>query len=144
MANTFKPIHMRNVDLILGDEATGPNFKCQLRSVTLNPNVNVARTKALCPEGTYSAVDDPEWELQLGYLYGTDSDALKKVLGDYLLENHGDQVPFYFRPVAGGAGFTGTVTVVAGPIGGSQGDWSEGSVNLPLDGQPTKVAAPAP
>lgn len=31
----FKPIMMKDIDLSLGDEATGPNFKCQMRSVTL-------------------------------------------------------------------------------------------------------------
>lgn len=144
MANTFTPVYMRNVDLILGDAAVGQNFKCQLRSVTLNPNVNVAKVKALCPEGSYAAVDDPEWELQLGYLYGTETDVARQVLGDFLIEHHGEKVPFHFRAKSGGAGWTGVVTLLAGPIGGGQGDWSEGSVNLPLEGQPTPVLAVTP
>lgn len=138
---TFAPIRMKNVDLILGDPATGENFKCQLRSITLSPDANVARAKTLCPTGQYSDVDEAEWELQLGYLYGTESDALREVLGDFLIENHGEKMQFTFRPVSGGAGYSGTVTIVAGAIGGGQGDWSEGSVNLPLEGQPTPVAA---
>lgn len=138
---TFAPIRMKNVDLIIGDVATGPNFKCQLRSITLSPDSNVARVKTLCPSGQFSDVDDAEWELQLGYLYGTESDALKEVLGDFLIEHHGEKMPFTFRPVSGGAGYSGTATVVAGAIGGGQGDWSEGTVNLPIEGQPAPVAA---
>ena len=45
----FQPIMMKDVDLILGDEATGTNFKCQLRSVTLTPNAPLADAEACDP-----------------------------------------------------------------------------------------------
>lgn len=130
----FEPLYMKDVDLILGDEADGANYKCQLRSVTLTPDTNVERIKTLCPEGQYSNVDDPEWNLDLGYLMGTDEDMGS--LSDYLLENQGDKVPFWFAPIAGGPGYTGETTLVPGPIGGEQGSFSEQSVSLPVDGQP--------
>ena len=45
-------------------------------------------------------------------------------------------------PAAHGATIgPGTVTIIAGPIGGSQGAWMEGSVTLPLTGQPAALAA---
>lgn len=141
MANTFKPLFMKNVDLILGDEATGPNFKCQVRSVQLTPDTNIQKTKTLCPEGQYAEVEDPEWNLEIGYLYGTDTTTPTAVLADFLLENSGDKMPFLFRPIAGGAGYKGTVTIVPGGIGGEQGSFSEQSVQLPVDGQPLPVAA---
>lgn len=138
----WAPIYMRNVDLILGEEASGTNFKCQLRSVALTPDVNISRIKTLCPTGQFANVDDPEWSLDLGYLYGISDDASDVALADFLLDNMGDQVPFTFRPVSGGSGYSGTVTVVPGPIGGEQGSFSEQSVSLPVEGQPTRVAAP--
>lgn len=136
----FKPLFMKNVDLILGDESTGPNFKCQLRSVQLTPDTNIARIKTLCPTGQYSEVEDPEWTLELGYLYGDETDSAG-ALADYLLANQGTQTGFLFRPRAGGKGYKGTVTLVPGGIGGEQGNHSEQSVQLPLDGQPEPVAA---
>lgn len=132
----YVPLYMKDVDLILGDEATGTNFKCQLRSVTLTPDVNVERIKTLCPTGQYSNVDDAEWSLELGYLYGVDDTTAANALANYLLTNSGDKVAFFFAPVAGGAGYSGSVTLVPGPLGGEQGSFSEQSVSLPLDGQP--------
>lgn len=132
----YTPLYMKDVDLILGDEATGTNFKCQLRSVTLTPDVNVERIKTLCPTGQYSNVDDPEWSLELGYLYGVDDTTPAEALANYLLVNAGDKVEFFFAPIAGGAGYSGNVTLVPGPLGGEQGSFSEQSVSLPVDGQP--------
>lgn len=138
----WSPIYMRNVDLILGDEASdGSNFKCQLRGVDLSPDVNITRTKTLCPTGQFSNVDDPEWTLELRYLYGVSEDNTNPSLSDYLLDNIGAQVPFTFRPVSGGKGYTGTVTLVPGPIGGDQGSFSEQSVSLPVEGQPVREGA---
>ena len=141
----FQPILMKNVDLVLGDESTGTNFKCQLRSVQLTPDTQIQKLKTLCPDGTYGDVDQAEWNLELGYAYGRDvpagSTPATVILADFLMANHGAKVPFEFRPVSGGPGYGGTVTLVAGPVGGSQGAWMEGTVTLPLDGQPTAVAA---
>ena len=139
----FKPYMMKDVDLILGDEATGPNFKCQVKKVTLNPEVNIQKVKTACPDGQYSAAGDPEWTLEIGYLYGSDNGAgaAAPILSDYLLDNVGTDVPFLFRPTSGGPGYSGTVTLVPGAIGGEQGNFSEQTVNLPVQGQPAKVAA---
>ena len=137
----MKRIFMKDVDLILGDEATGSNFKCQLRSVELTPDTNIERIKTMCPDGQYSEVDEPEWTLALGYLNGNVATGDPQALADYLLANKGAKTDFIFRPRAGGKGYSGQVTLLAGSIGGSQGSYSEGSVDLPVDGQPVPVAA---
>lgn len=136
----WKPILFKRVNLILGSEATGTDFACQSRSVTLNPEAQTTRVKTLCEAGQFSDVDDPEWELQIGYLYGRDDADPNKALADYLLANHGEKVPFFFAPIAGGAGYTGELTLIAGAIGGEQGNYGEQTVNLPLDGQPAPWA----
>ena len=139
----FKPIMMKEVDLILGDPSTGPNFKCQARSVTLKPSASIQKMKTLCPTGRYADVDDPEWDLEIGYAYGYDDGqaTVAQLLADFLLANHGTKIDFLFRPKTGQNGYTGEVTIVAGPIGGSQGAWMEGTVTLPVDGQPVLVNA---
>lgn len=140
-----QPIFMKDVDLILGDEATGPNFKCELKSVQLNPDTNTVKTKTLCPTGQYAEVEDPEWTLEIGYLNFDEATSEGGLtLADFLLDNKGQKVPFVFRPKAGGRGYKGTVTLVAGGFGGEQGNHSEGSVQLPLDGQPERIGAVVP
>jgi hypothetical protein len=137
----FEPYKAKNVDLILGDEATGTNFKCQLRSVTLTPDTNIERIKTLCPSGQFASVSDPEWSLELGYLYGRDSADATLALSRYLLENAGTIQPFTFRPWSGDdtEGYEGSVTIIPGPIGGEEGSFSEQSVSLPIEGQPTPL-----
>lgn len=134
----FEPLYMKNVNLVLGDETTGNDFKCQLRSVTLTPDTNIERTKTLCPQGQFAAVDDPEWNLELGYLYGRDTEDAQKSLSRFLLTNSGTKVDFSFAPWSGDQteGYTGIVTVVPGAMGGEQGGFSEQSVSLPVEGQP--------
>lgn len=137
----FTPLFMRDVNLILGDVAAGgADFQCQARSVVLTPDVTVTKIKTLCPDGQFADVDIPEWTLTVGYLYGS-ATTPDVSLADYLLANSGDKVDFEFRPVSGGAGYTGKVTLLPGPIGGDQGSFSEQSVDLPVDGQPAAVAA---
>jgi hypothetical protein len=147
MADTvFQPLYLRNVDLTFGDPVSGTNFKCQVRSVNLNPDTNITRIKTLCPTGQYANVDDPEWTLEVGYLFGTMSagtTGVQQAFADYLLANSGTAVPFLFRPIAGGKGYSGTVTLLPGGIGGEQGSYSEKTVSLPVTGQPVAVAAAA-
>lgn len=144
----FKPISLKNVLLRLGDEATGTDFAIQLTSVTLTPDVATERLKTLKPAGRYSSVDDPEWSLDLGYAYGyDDAGAAALALSSYLLENNGEQVPFSFEPIAalvGAPKYDGTVSLVAGALGGDQGAFSTQSVSLPVEGQPTVSTVTAP
>lgn len=137
----FVPLFMKNVDLTIGDEVTGVNFKCQVRSVVLKPDTQIQRVKTLCPTGQYSNVEDPEWTLDVGYLYGDDTASPTGVLADYLLTHKGELQSFLLRPQSGGRGYSGTVRLVPGAIGGEQGSFSEQSVSLPVEGQPVPVAA---
>lgn len=142
VADGFQPYVMKDVDLILGDEAAEVNFKCQMRSVVLTPSVDIQRIKTACPTGQFAAVDEPEWNLDLGYLFGKHATDQMRALGRWLIENNGEQLPFLVRWLAGEEeGYTGTVTVVPGPVGGSYGQFSEQSVSLPLEGQPVPLGS---
>ena len=139
----FKPIIMRNAKLVFGEtESGGVAFEIQARSVVLTPDTNVQRTKTLSPAGQFADVDDPEWTLEIGYLVGSVDGVGEQAFADYLLENKGDKVQVFFRPVAGGKGYQCAVTLLAGAIGGEQGSFSEQSVSLPVDGQPAELAPP--
>lgn len=138
----FMPIMMKDAYLRLGDESTGPVVDVQTTSITLKPSAGVQRLKTLSPEGRFSDADDPEWELEVAYSHGENvaGGTTDTVLADYLLANHGQKLDFLFRPRNGGKGYAGVLTAIAGPIGGKQGAWMEGSVTLPVEGQPVAVA----
>ena len=141
---TLRPIMMSDVDLTIGDTASGPNFKCQLTSVTLTPDTSVQTLKTLCPAGTYNASGNPKWTLELGYANfvdeGTPASTIP-ALADFLLDNARKTMPCTFRPIAGGKGYSMNVLIVPGAIGGQVDGWAEQSVSLPVEGQPERVAA---
>lgn len=135
----FQPIVIKNADLVLGDEASGTDYAIELNSIALTPDVSPERIKTAKPEGRFSSVDDPEWNLDLGYVYGKNDEGVS--LADYLMDHVGEVISFTFRPVSGGDGYTGDVTLLPGAIGGDQGSFSTQSVSLPVEGQPEKLAA---
>lgn len=137
----FSPINMTDVDLTIGDEATPANFKCQIRSVELAPETNIIRTKTACPGGQFSASDTPEWTLNIGHVYGRDTADVEAELAGYLFAHQGEKQPFVFRPIADGEGWAGVVTIIAAAVGGDINAFNDKTVALPLEGQPTRVAA---
>lgn len=141
----FKPYFMKDIDLIIGDEAseTTPNFKCQVRSCKLTPDVSVQRIETACPTGQYADMGNPTWTAELGYLYGADdgSGTVAEVLADYLLAHAGETQIITFRPHAGGKGYQASIKIVPGPIGGDYGSFSEQTVSLPIEGQPIPIVA---
>lgn len=131
----FRPIILKNTDLQLGSEADGTDFGIQLTSITLSADVATERLKTVKPAGRFSAVDDPEYSLELGYVFGSDPEGAEPALGDYLMEHNGEEVDFTFRPLSGGPPvYSGRCTLVAGSIGGDQGAFSTQYVTLPVEG----------
>lgn len=135
----YQPIVLKNADLELGTAATGTDFGLQLTSIVATPDVAVERIKTVKPEGRFASVDEPEWSLDLGYLYGYDDAAgVDAAFTEYLMNHNGEIVDFTFRPLSGVVGspeYTGQCRLVAGPLGGDQGAFSTQSVSLPVEGQ---------
>lgn len=134
----FRPIMLKNVDLVLGDATESTQFKCQLKTIKLVPDVNTIREKTACPTGTYAEVEDPKWNLELGHLTGIDTDDSEAALSEFLRVHSGDKTSFAFRPVSGDhkGGYKGRVTLMATELGGQVGSMNTATVQLPLDGQP--------
>lgn len=129
---TFKPLAV-SAELILGNSED--TFDCELRSAVLTPNSDWLNT--LCPPGTWP---DVTWSLDLGYLPGTTDVDGAVTLDDYLWEHYGEQTDFVVWPYGPTQpGYTGILAIAPGPIGGTQGDWPELSVSLPVWGQPDRV-----
>lgn len=139
----FKPITLKNMDLVLGDASESTQFKCQIKSAKLIPEVSIIKEKTACPKGIYSEVDNPDWNLELGHLTGVDVDQAEAALTEFLRVHHGQKMSFAMRPFSGDykGGFKGKVTLVATEIGGAVGGMNTATVQLPLDGQPEPLTA---
>lgn len=136
----FKPVLLKASNVVLGDPASGVDFACQVKTCKLTQSASEERWGGLCPEGEYVDVAPAQWALELGTVLGT-ADAGEEVLVEWLKANHGTTVPYLVRPIAGGKGYSGTLVVKATDIGGDKGSFAETSVTLPVNGEPTPVAA---
>jgi hypothetical protein len=121
-------------------ESSGTSYECEVRSVTLTPDVSIEKVKTLCPTGQYSNAGTPEWEIEIGYLTGYWDDG-SVAFSDFIMQNIGKKADVYFRPLRGGTGWKVLATIQPGPIGGEEGSFSEQSVTWPVDGQPEALTA---
>jgi hypothetical protein len=125
--------------LVLG--TANESFECELRSLALTPSPDWINT--LCPAGSWPDVD---WTLDLAYLAGNntadpETGEVAQSLDDYLFEHYGEQQNFVAWPYGQSQrGYTGLCSLAPGPIGGTQSEWPDLGVNLPVYGQPSSVA----
>lgn len=134
----FQPIMLKNMDLVLGDASESHQFKCQIKTAKLVPDVNIVKEKTACPTGVYAEVETPEWNLEVGHLTGRDVEDALNALSEFLRVHSGEKMPFALRPWSGDhqGGYKGHVTLVATELGGQVGSMNTATVQLPLDGQP--------
>jgi len=121
----------RNALFTLG----GTSFANQVWKIRVVPDTPFQQQRTLVPDGTISDVDSATWTMEIEGLQDYESGGLAA----YLNTNAGTQVAFAFAPVntAGKKKITGTVVVIAPPVGGEQGEFAQMELELPLIGQPT-------
>ena len=140
----FKPITLKNVDLVFGDATTSHQFKCQVKSLKFIPESTVIREKTACPTGVYTEVEDPTWNLEVGHLTGVDdAGATNVALTEFLMENSGELYPVAVRFNSGTiiGGYKARVRLVPAEIGAAVGGMNTATVQLPVEGQPVKLTA---
>jgi len=133
---------MKNTDLIIGDVATGPNFKCEVSKVEIVGDTPVVKATAACPTGQYSDVGNTSWEVRVTYV-----NMIEEAAGgtmtffDFLRENVGTKMLLTWRPRSGGKGYSATVTIPAGSFSGEVEKSTDATVTFPVDGDISDVAA---
>lgn len=133
---------MRDIDLFLGDEATGPNFKCEVSKVEINGDTPVVKAEAACPNGQYSAVGNTTYEIRVTYLNLVESEPSgADNFFDFLLQHAGEKMPLTWRLTAGGKGYKADVTIPGGSFSGDVSGKTDATVTFPCDGKPTKISA---
>ena len=108
---TVAPFVVRNVLLTLGTD----DYRHSVSTVQFNPSAPTASFKGLGGVST-KFVGISEWTCDLEYAQDW---ATVNSLARYLLANEGSNVAAIFQPVAGGPGFTATLSITPGSIGGA-------------------------
>lgn len=112
------------------------NYETQVSTVEFVPSTSVVTWQGGTPESSFSATTSAKWTCNLSYSQDwTDPDSLSM----YLYEHEGESVEVTFEPIAGGVGFSATVVVVPGSIGGAVDAVQVATVSLGVSGKPVIV-----
>lgn len=128
------PILLTNVLLTLGTDS----YEKHVSAVEFVPTSNLVTWKGLAPSSKFTFPTDATWQCNITFAQDwetTDSLAL------YLLEHAGEEIAATFEPVNGGAGFTATLIIVPGSIGGPVDSVAVSTVSLGVSGTPVHVPA---
>lgn len=132
------PLVLKDVTLILGDPATGPDFKKHVDSVTFTPTSSQLTWTGL-GSNTHSDVTTATWVCALNYVQDWET---ASSLSQFLYENEGETIAATFEPRSGsGPSFTADVIITPGAIGGAVNVFATTTVNLGCKARPVLVPA---
>jgi hypothetical protein len=116
------------------------DYSNQCTKARLVPDVNVQTMRTLVPDGQITDIDSAVWTLELSGVQDHETGGLAA----FLLANQGTLQTVIIAPVntTGKKQATVSVRIMPPPFGGSQGEWSEFDMELPVQGQPTFAAVP--
>lgn len=137
----LNPLVLSDVEL----EFTLPNgdtveFAEHVTSVTFTPSASTITLKTMSPTGSFSNVSKPTWVAALAFAQDWDTD---ESLSNFLFDHTGETIPCVFRPLAGGKGWEADLIITPGAIGGAVDAYAVATVNLGVNGRPSRLAAPA-
>jgi hypothetical protein len=151
MAQTSAPFVLKDVSLTLVKvgEVTAPiEFRCQLSQAQLTPSAGGGSTGAtletFCATYDSSGTSNSSWALDLaGFQAWADVTDFSVIS----FQEEGAQFDFVLMPLAGpvsaaSPSFSGTVTMVATPVGGTANQYATFTVSLPCTSKPIMTTAP--
>ncbi len=125
---------------VTGPEVTpgppGPSsdVSCSGRGVVFTPDTPIEDRNKLCGKG--KAVGETSWTLDVDYDQDWDEGAAAS-LSFFLINNNGKQGTVTVTWPAAETEATADILITPGPFGGTAGEVAEGTVSLPVLGQPT-------
>jgi len=145
------PFVLKEVSLTLvksGDATTPVEYRCQLSQAQLTPSAGAGATGAtletFCETFDNSGTTSSSWVLDLaGFQAFADVTDLSMIS----FVDEGEKYDFVLVPVGGtisttNPGFSGQVTMVATPIGGTANQYASFTVSLPCVSKPTMLTTP--
>lgn len=126
------PILLKDVLLSLGTDS----YEKHVSQVEFVPTAQIVNWKGLNPASVFAFPTAATWVCNLTFAQDWET---TNSLSRYLLENAGEEVAATFEPVNGGAGFTATLIIVPGSIGGQVDSVAVATVSLGVKGAPVYV-----
>lgn len=114
------------------------SYEKHVSAVEFVPTSQVATWKGLNPASVFSFGGVATWVCNITYAQDWET---ANSLSQYLHANEGEEIAVTFEPVSGGAGFTATLIVAPGSIGGQVDSVAVGTVSLGVKGKPVYVPA---
>jgi hypothetical protein len=128
------PITLTNALLTLGLDG----YQKHVSAVEFVPTATSTTWKGLEPTAVFTNVGRATWVCNLSFAQDWET---PDSLSQYLLEHEGESVAAVFEPEAGGAGFTATLVITPGSIGGAVDTTAVATVSLGVQGRPVLVPA---
>lgn len=107
---------------------------------TIEPETPIQQQRTMVPDGQVSDADSATWVMKLTGFQDWESTGLAAFL--WANANLTSSFTYATKKGSGKVQFTGTVTIVAPPIGGKQGEFAQIEIELPLTGAPVKGVQP--
>lgn len=129
------PLVLKDMIMSLGDNS----FEKAVSAAVFTPTAPTISWQGGTPDASFTDTGRATWVCAL--TYGQDWDTVGS-LSEYLFDNEGLVVPALFRPKNGkGSSFSATLVITPGSIGGTVNAVSEATVNLGVQGKPTRIPA---
>lgn len=135
----FNPLYMTESVFKIGDGAP-TDFAAEISGAQLVPTSSSSTWKGLKPGASFTKGGLATWVATVNL--GQDHE-LSTSLSNYLYDHEGEELPFTLEPIAGGTGFSGTLTVQAATIGAEVDTFGTASVSMPVSGKPERTFAGA-
>lgn len=119
------PRILKDVDLIIEAD----NYKKHVSTVKFGSQRQTQTWTGLAPDASFSETGTPTWSLELSYAQDWETAGS---LSRYLHAHDGERVTVKFKPrsATGAPAFTSHVTLSAGDVGGTAGQYAVATVTL--------------
>jgi hypothetical protein len=126
------PFVLKDVTLLIAAD----NYESNVSSVEFLPSASTVVWKGLTPSSSFTDVSTATWVCNMTFAQDW---ATVGSLSRYLYDNEGAAVACEFVPVAGGAGFSATIVITPGSIGGAVDSVAVATVSLGVRGRPEEL-----
>jgi hypothetical protein len=126
------PIVLKNVTFkVAADE-----YEKHVSQVEFVPSASAVNWKGLHKDAVFTDIGSATWVCNLSYAQDW---ATPNSLSQYLFNHEGEAVDVEFAPEVGGPGFSATLLITPGSIGGTVDAVAVGTVSLGVRGRPIFV-----
>ena len=122
-------------------QVASDTYEKHVSQVEFIPTAQTVNWKGLTPSSVFTDISTATWVCALSFAQDW---ATADSLSRYLFENEGAAIEVTFRPKVAGPGFTATLIVTPGSIGGRVDAVAVATVNLGVRGRPAAIDAPEP